>query len=117
MSDLSLEWDKFKRDYNKQYATAAEEIERKQIFIKNVNQIRSYQQTHPDATFTIGINHLADQRIEVILGCKFKSIEDESYYRILYPDQNVILNLVQNYSKVPLKYRTYLNQLIGAREV
>jgi hypothetical protein len=76
MGDLSLEWDKFKRDYNKQYATAAEEIERKQIFIKNVNQIRSYQQTHPDATFTIGINHLADHRIEVILGCKFKSIED-----------------------------------------
>ena len=66
MSDLSFEWDKFKRDYNKQYVSAAEENERKQIFIKNVNRMRSYQQTHTDATYTMGINHLTDRRIEVI---------------------------------------------------
>ncbi|CAF0820288.1 unnamed protein product [Adineta steineri] len=62
--DLSLEWDKFKRDYNKQYATVTEETERKQVFSKNVNQMHSYQQTHPDATFRMAINHLADQNIE-----------------------------------------------------
>ena len=66
MADLTVEWDKFKRDYHKQYATAIEEIERKQIFIENVNRMRSYQQTYPDATFTMAINYLADRRIEVI---------------------------------------------------
>jgi len=76
VGDLSLEWDKFKRDYNKQYATEAEETERKQIFVKNVDRMRSYQKTHPDATFTMAINHLADRRIEVILSCKYKSMND-----------------------------------------
>jgi hypothetical protein len=99
MGDLSLEWDKFKRDYNKQYATAAEETERKQIFIKNVNQMRSYQQTHPNATFTMAINHLSDRRIEVILICKRKSMNDLAYSRNLYLDQKFTLNLVQHYSK------------------
>jgi hypothetical protein len=65
VSDLSLEWDKFKRDYNKNYASAAEEIERKEIFIENISRMRAYQQTHPDATFTMTINHLADRRIQV----------------------------------------------------
>jgi hypothetical protein len=66
LSNLSSEWDKFKRDYNKQYASTAEENERKQIFFENVNRIRSYQQTHSGATFSVGINHLTDRRIEVI---------------------------------------------------
>lgn len=61
----SFDWLKFKRDYNKHYQSAAEEIERKQIFLENVNQIRAYERTHPDATFTLGINHLTDRRIEV----------------------------------------------------
>ncbi|CAF1031161.1 unnamed protein product [Adineta ricciae] len=61
---LSFEWDKFKRDYNKQYKTIAEENQRKQIFIENVNRMRAFQQNHPDATFTVGINHLMDRRIE-----------------------------------------------------
>ncbi len=33
--------------------------------MENVNRIKEYQTTHPDATFTMGINHLTDQRIEV----------------------------------------------------
>jgi hypothetical protein len=33
--------------------------------LENVNQIKEYQKTHPDATFTMKINHLADRRIEV----------------------------------------------------
>ncbi|CAF4810281.1 unnamed protein product [Rotaria sp. Silwood1] len=67
MSNLSSEWNKFKRDYNKQYASAAEEDERKQIFIENVKRMRSYQQTHPDATFTVAINSLTDRRIEELV--------------------------------------------------
>jgi hypothetical protein len=27
--------------------------------------MEQYQRNHPDATFTIGINHLADRRVEV----------------------------------------------------
>ncbi|CAF4316889.1 unnamed protein product [Rotaria magnacalcarata] len=67
LSNLSSEWDKFKRDYNKHYASTAEESERQQIFFENVNRIRSYQQTHSDATFTVGINHLTDRRIEELV--------------------------------------------------
>ncbi|UJR11039.1 hypothetical protein I4U23_015223 [Adineta vaga] len=71
VSDLSLEWIKFKQDYNKQYPNAAEELERKQIFIDNVNRMRKFQQTYSDATFTMGINHLADRRIqELVSGTK-----------------------------------------------
>ncbi|UJR17998.1 hypothetical protein I4U23_004899 [Adineta vaga] len=72
VSDLSLEWDSFKRDYSKQYRTVAEENERQQIFVENVNRMRSYQRTHPDATFTMAINHLMDRRIEELAsGPKF----------------------------------------------
>jgi hypothetical protein len=42
-----------------------EEAMRKQIFLDNVKQMRAYQQAHPDATFTLAINHLADRRSEV----------------------------------------------------
>jgi len=61
----SSDWEKFKRDYDKQYASPAEEFERQQIFFENVNRIKEYQRTHSDLTFTMGINHLADQRTEV----------------------------------------------------
>ncbi|CAF0890452.1 unnamed protein product [Adineta steineri] len=67
VSDLSLEWDKFKRDYNKNYASAAEEMERKEIFIENINRMRAYQQTYPDASFTMSINYLADRRIQELV--------------------------------------------------
>jgi hypothetical protein len=60
-----FDWHKFKRDYNKQYASASEEAMRKQIFLENVKQMRDYQRTHPDATFTLAINHLADRTSEV----------------------------------------------------
>ena len=60
-----FDWDKFKHDYNKQYTTDEEEAERKQIFLDNVHRMKEYQQAHPDATFTMEINHLADRRIEV----------------------------------------------------
>ncbi|CAF5183884.1 unnamed protein product, partial [Rotaria sp. Silwood1] len=63
----SIDWHKFKRDYNKHYKSAAEEVERKQIFLENVNQIRTFKRLHPNATFTIGINHLADRRIEELV--------------------------------------------------
>jgi len=66
-SDLSSEWDKFKSDYNKKYTSAAEEIERQQIFTDNVNRMRSYQQTHPAATFTMAINQFTDRRIEELV--------------------------------------------------
>ncbi|CAF1444752.1 unnamed protein product [Adineta steineri] len=67
VSELSFEWDKFKRDYNKNYASAAEEIERKEIFIENINRMRAYQQTYPDASFTMSINYLADRRIQELV--------------------------------------------------
>ncbi|CAF4174578.1 unnamed protein product, partial [Rotaria sordida] len=67
VSNLSFEWGKFKYDYKKQYSSAAEENERRQIFIENIDRMRSYQQTHPDATFTVAINHLTDRRIETSL--------------------------------------------------
>ena len=65
MSYSSLDWMKFKRDYSKHYQSATEEQERKQIFLENANRMRDFQRFHPNATFTVGINHLADQRIEV----------------------------------------------------
>jgi ribosomal protein L20 len=64
-SSSPFDWSKFKRDHNKQYASVAEEAKRKEIFLENVNRIHSYRQTYPNATFTLGINHLADRRIEV----------------------------------------------------
>ncbi|CAF4643022.1 unnamed protein product, partial [Rotaria sp. Silwood1] len=66
-TNSSIDWLKFKRDYNKHYKSAAEEVERKQIFLENVNQIRTFKRLHPNATFTIGINHLADRRIEELV--------------------------------------------------
>ena len=56
---------KFKRDFNKHYESVVEEQERKAIFLENANRMRDFQRTHPNATFTLAINHLADRRIEV----------------------------------------------------
>jgi hypothetical protein len=64
-SSSFIDWIKFKRHHNKHYQSAAEEAERKLIFFENVNRIRDFERTHPDATFTLAINHLADRRIEV----------------------------------------------------
>jgi len=64
-TSLSFEWHKFKREYKKNYASANEEAMRKEIFIKNVKEMRAYQRSHPDATFTLAINHLADRSGEV----------------------------------------------------
>lgn len=61
----TLDWLKFKRDYNKNYASTQEEALRKRIFLNNLERVRNHERNHPNATFTIGINHLADRRIEV----------------------------------------------------
>lgn len=61
----SLDWMKFKRDFNKHYESGVEEQQRKAIFLENANRMRDFQQTHPNATFTLAINQLADRRIEV----------------------------------------------------
>ncbi|CAF1210581.1 unnamed protein product [Adineta ricciae] len=63
----SIDWLKFKRTYNKQYKSAAEEAKRKLIFFENVNRIRDYERNHPNATFKLAINHLADQRIQELV--------------------------------------------------
>jgi len=65
VSSSPFNWLKLKRNYKKHYESIAEEIERKKIFLENVDQIRHYERTHPDATFKVGINHLTDRRIEV----------------------------------------------------
>lgn len=64
-SASSSDWETFKSDYNKEYVSREEETERKGIFLENVNRMKEYQSTHPDATFTMGINHLADRRTHV----------------------------------------------------
>ncbi|UJR14988.1 hypothetical protein I4U23_001966 [Adineta vaga] len=65
--DSLFDWEKFKHDYNKQYTSTMEESARKQIFLENVDKIKEFQHTHPDATFTIGINHLTDRRPEELV--------------------------------------------------
>nr|ACD54672.1 cysteine protease [Adineta vaga] len=67
---MNIENNKFKRDYNKQYKTIAEDNERQQIFINNVNQMYSYQQNHPNATFKMTTNHLMDRCLELIFHYK-----------------------------------------------
>jgi len=66
-SSSPLNWQKFKRDFNKHYKSAAEEAERKLIFFENVNRIRTYERTHLNATFSLAINHLTDRRIEELV--------------------------------------------------
>lgn len=61
----AIDWERFKSDYNKEYASIEEEIERREIFLENVNRINEYERMHPDATFTMGINHLTDRRSHV----------------------------------------------------
>ena len=63
--DLSMEWDLFKHDYNKQYSSLTEESERKEIFIENINRMKTYIKTHPDANYSMKINSLFDRRSEV----------------------------------------------------
>ncbi|CAF0918742.1 unnamed protein product [Adineta ricciae] len=75
----SIDWLKFKRTYNKQYKSAAEEAKRKLIFFENVNRIRDYEHNHPNATFKLAINHLTDQRIQEL-------VTPTKYFMELNPD-------------------------------
>lgn len=65
--DLSMEWDLFKHDYNKQYSSLTEESERKEIFIENINRMKTYIKTHPDANYSMKINSLFDRRSEELV--------------------------------------------------
>ncbi len=98
---LSSDWEKFKSDYNKQYESPAEEAQRQQIFLENVNRIKEYQTTHPDATFTMGINHLTDQRIEVgeNIYLKYKKTKHQLYSRNQYLVQNHLLIFIPKQMK------------------
>ncbi len=62
---ITSDWETFKSDYQKEYNSPEEELQRKDIFLENVNQMKEYRRTHPGASFTMGINHLTDQRISV----------------------------------------------------
>ncbi|UJR19305.1 hypothetical protein I4U23_022434, partial [Adineta vaga] len=75
VADLSVEWNEFKQKYNKQYKTIEEEIQRKQIFSENLNEIHSFQQNYPHATYTIAINHLSDRRIQELVSSRRSSIK------------------------------------------
>ncbi|CAF1303723.1 unnamed protein product [Adineta steineri] len=70
VAGLSNEWNEFKQKYNKQYKTIDEELERKQIFIENFNEIHSFQQNNPHATYTLAINHLSDRRIQELVSAR-----------------------------------------------
>ncbi|CAF0889933.1 unnamed protein product [Adineta steineri] len=75
VADLSNEWNEFKQKYNKQYKTIDEEIERKQIFIENLNEIHSFQQNNPHATYTLAINHLSDRRIQELVSSRRNTLK------------------------------------------
>ncbi|CAF3156230.1 unnamed protein product [Rotaria sp. Silwood2] len=66
-SSSSIDWETFKHNYNKQYASVTEEAERKQIFIEKINRLQEYEKTHQHETFKAGINHLMDRRIEELV--------------------------------------------------
>lgn len=61
----AIDWERFKSDYHKEYTSIEEEIERREIFLENVNRIHEYRKMHPHATFTMGINHLTDRHSHV----------------------------------------------------
>lgn len=87
----SFEWHKFKRQYNKNYASASEEAMRREIFLENVNEMRVYQRTHPNATFTLAINHLADRRSEELnLPSEMRF---HTYYSSVFNNSNRSLDL------------------------
>ncbi|CAF1353766.1 unnamed protein product [Rotaria magnacalcarata] len=73
-SSSSYDWETFKHNYNKKYASKIEEAERKQIFLENVNRIHEYRRIHPEATFQIGMNHLMDRRSEELVSIKSKPL-------------------------------------------
>ncbi|CAF0823157.1 unnamed protein product [Adineta steineri] len=85
------DWQKFKHDYNKQYKTVEEEAERKQIFLQNMENMKEYQRTHPDATFTMKMNHLADRRSkELVTGSKvFSNIHSEKNQKSIQIKSNL----------------------------
>lgn len=65
IADVSVHWEKFKRDYNRKYSSVDEENQRKEIFERHFQRIQNFRQTYPLATFEIGINHLSDRSTEV----------------------------------------------------
>ncbi|CAF0817457.1 unnamed protein product [Adineta steineri] len=51
------------------------EIKRKQIFIENLNEIHSFQQSIPHATYTLAINHLSDRRIQELVSSRRNTLK------------------------------------------
>jgi hypothetical protein len=117
-SNSSLDWFKYKHDYNKHYKSAAEENERKQIFLENANRIRNFQRNNPNATFTVAINHLTDRRIEVNrIYTQDKSMNKINSFRNLFLVQNIMLISFVKMQNVHSRKRIFQIHSIGVQKV
>ncbi|CAF1576261.1 unnamed protein product [Adineta steineri] len=94
VADLSNEWNEFKQKYNKQYKTIDEELERKQIFIENFNEIHSFQQNNPHATYTLAINHFSDRRIQELVSSRKNTLK--SYTSSSFKSSREVNNLPES---------------------
>ncbi len=62
---IEEKWKEFKTNFYKNYNSFKEEQYRKQIWIKNLKYIESFELLNPNSTFKVQINELSDRETSV----------------------------------------------------
>ena len=67
LKEIKIEekWKEFKTNFYKNYNSFKEEQYRKQIWIKNLKYIESFELLNPNSTFKVQINELSDRETSV----------------------------------------------------
>lgn len=62
VQDVDSQWVKYKADFNKKYDSPEEEAQRKQLFVKTLQEVESHNAKYQQGlvTWTKGINQFAD---------------------------------------------------------
>ena len=63
--EIEEKWNEFKTNFYKNYNSFKEEQYRKQIWIKNLKYVESFELLNPNSTFKVQINELSDRETSV----------------------------------------------------
>jgi hypothetical protein len=63
--EIEDKWKEFKTNFYKTYNSFKEEQYRKQIWIKNLKYVESFELLNPNSTFKVQINELSDRETSV----------------------------------------------------
>ncbi|XP_035285349.1 cathepsin L1-like [Anguilla anguilla] len=100
---LNGQWKDWKDHYNKEYGSQGEELQRRQIWEKNLRMVEKHNMdaSHGLHSFTMGLNHLSDMMAEEVNAVLNGLRDEEEVVEELHRHGNLTFTLPDD-GKVPL---------------